>query len=357
MTNFDEKFMSYALTLAEKTLGMASSNPSVAAIITLDNVIIASATTSINGRPHAEKNAIDKIKNKEILKNCTIYITLEPCFHEGSGPACSLELIKNNFKKVVIATKDQDERTNGQGILALKNAGIEVIYGILENRAKKLYEPFFKARTSKIPYITLKIATSLDGKIATRNFDSKWISCEKSRKFTNYLRITHNAILVGANTVKKDNPKLNCRIKGLEKYSPQKFIISNGCDFDFNYAIFQDKVSIITNKEGLPPHIETIKCPSTNGLIDLRAALEKLYQLKINSVLVEAGGNLATQFLQQNLVDKLVWVRSNKIIGNDGIAAIGDLGIADITSSISHFNRCDIKEFDDDIIEIFLNQK
>lgn len=353
MTNFDEKFMSYALNLAEKTLGNSSPNPSVAAVITQNNIILASATTALGGRPHAEKLAIDKITDKAILKDCTIYVTLEPCFHEGRGPSCFLEIVKNNFKRVVIAIKDHDERTNGRGISALEQAGIVVTYGTLENRAKNLYQPFFQAKNSKLPYVTLKIATSLDGKIATKNFDSKWISNDKSRRFTHYLRMINDAILIGGNTVRKDNPNLNCRISGLEEFSPRKIIISSSGEFSSGLQIFQDKASIITNKKPTLYDIETIPCPTNGAGIDLRAALGKIYEMGINRLLVEAGGNLATQFLQLGLIDRLVWVRSSKIIGNDGIAAIGDLGVRNIAEALGGLVRSEIKEFDGDLVEVF----
>jgi diaminohydroxyphosphoribosylaminopyrimidine deaminase/5-amino-6-(5-phosphoribosylamino)uracil reductase len=351
MTSFDDKFMSYALNLAEKNIGNSSPNPSVATVIVQDNIIIASGVTAVGGRPHAEKVALDKANN---LNNAALYVTLEPCFHEGRGPACCQEIIKSGIKKVIIATQDNDQRTNGKGIAALKNAGIEVIYGILENRAKKLYQPFFTAKNHEIPYVTLKVATSLDGKIATKNFDSKWISNEKSRKYTHFLRANHDAILVGGNTVRKDNPDLGCRIAGLEAFSPKKFIISNSGIFDHNLKIFQNPVIVITNQKDLPTNSEIVNCSTNGDSIDLKAALEKIYQMNINSILIEAGGNLATQFIQENLIDKLVLVRSNKIIGNDGIAAINELGVKNISEAIGNFSRAEIKEFGDDVIEIFL---
>ncbi len=357
--NLDEKFISYALNLAKKHLGITAPNPVVACIIVVDGEIIASAITARNGRPHAEKIAIDLVQNKEVLTDATLYVTLEPCCHIGISLPCVDEIIKYKIKKVVIATKDDDLRVDGKGIVALRDAGIDVICGIMENQAREINKGFFKARNFGLPYVTIKIAASLDGKIATKNFDSKWITNEKSRRFGHYLRANSDAILVGATTVKKDNPSLDCRIAGLEEFSPRKIIISNDFDFDFSAKIFEDEVVILTNKtpsKTPPPQIKVILCKEKNNLVDLHDALKKLCDLGINSILVEGGSAVITGFLQEKLVDELVLIRSNKIIGNDGIAAIGGLNVASLNEAIANFNRVEIKEFNQDIVEIYKRQ-
>ena len=354
--NSDQKFIAYALNLAKQNLGQTAPNPVVSCVIVKDGEIIATGVTAKNGRPHAEKIAIEKVVDKKILQGAELYVTLEPCSHFGQTSPCADEIIKFGFKKVVVATTDPDSRVNGQGIQKLREAGIDVVCGILEKEAREINRGFFKARQSGLPFVTLKLATSLDGKIATKNFESKWITSEKSRLFAHHLRTINDAILVGANTVKKDNPSLDCRIVGLECQSPKRVIVSNNFDFDLNAKIFQncDKIpTIILSNKTSDKFQNVILCAEKNGQVDLHDALKKLCESGVNSVLVEGGRIITTQFLQENLVDELVWIRSSKIIGNDGIAAIGDLNFSKISEVMEGFVRVETRILEDDSIEIF----
>ncbi len=382
--NYEQKFISYALNLAKQNLGLTAPNPVVGCVITLDGKIIATGVTAKNGRPHAETIAIEKVANKKILEGAEIYITLEPCSHTGQTTPCVDEIIKYKFKKVVIATQDPDSRVDGKGIKKLRQANIDVVLGVMEKEAQEINRGFFKARKSGLPFVTLKLATSLDGKIATKDWDSKWITSDKARQFGHYLRATNDAILVGANTVRQDNPSLDCRIAGLEKYSPRKVIVSNGLAFDLGLNIFQGGSTIIlTNsaKQILKQvqddsgercahtlrhpelvsgsihtgnlNIQTILCTEKNGQVDLLDALKKLCASGINSVLIEGGQNIATQFLKENLVDELVWIRSKKIIGEDGISAIGKMGFSKIAEIFNNLKRVETKELAEDLIEIY----
>lgn len=356
---YDIKFMSYALNLSKINLGNTSSNPTVGAVITKNHQIISTGITAKNGRPHAETIAIEKIKDKEILQNATLYVTLEPCFHQGKTNPCVDEIIKYGFKKVVIATKDDDKRVDGKAIKKLEDSGIEVVCGILEKEAREINRAFFKSRNKNLPFITLKLATSLDGKIACQNFASRWITNEKSRKFVHYLRSINNAILTGGNSIRKDNPSLTCRIKGIEDYSPKPIIISNSLNFDESFNIFKSNPIILTCNENknINSFAKIILCKGSKNLVDLKDALQKLNELEeINSILVECGGNLATQLLQQNLVDELIWIRSPKIIGNDGISAIENLGFNSIDEALNNFTKIRTQNFDTDIAEFFLKK-
>lgn len=314
----DLSFISYALNLAQKNAGGTSPNPVVGCIITRDNVIISSGVTAIGGRPHAERIAIDKVENKKLLNGATIYVTLEPCSHFGQTSPCVDEIIKHKFAKVVICSTDPDSRVNGNGIKKLEEAGIEVVAGVMDQEARELNRGFFMAKTQQRPFVTLKLATSLDGKIATHNFDSKWITQNLARNYSHLLRAKNDAILVGANTYKKDNPSLDCRIAGLEIFSPKIIILSH------------------QNFSG-----------------ELEEILQKICADGINSLLVEGGRNVATQFLQKNLVDELVWIRSPKIIGEDGISAVGEMGFQKISEILNNFKRREIRELDEDLAEIY----
>lgn len=357
INNFDQKFIAYALNLAKKNLGITSPNPVVGCVIVKEGKIISSGITQKNGRPHAERIAIEKVFDKKILEGAVIYVTLEPCSHFGETSPCVDEIIKHKFKKVVIATKDSDERVNGASLKKLSDAGIEVICGILEKEAREINRAFFKSRLHKMPFVTLKLATSLDGKIATKDFDSKWITSEKARFFSHHLRSINDAILVGSNTIKKDNPTLDCRISGLENYSPRPIIVSSNMDFDWNFKIFQKtgrgRAIILTNKSEKSVPAETILCAEKNHKVDLVDALRKLCASGINSVLIEGGQNIATQFLKENLVDELIWIRNKKIIGNDGIPAIGQLGYSKIDDVLNSFVRREVRDLEDDIIETY----
>ena len=335
--NSDKKFISYALNLAKKNLGKTAPNPVVGCVIVKNGEIISTGVTAENGRPHAEKIAIEKIADKKILDGAILYVTLEPCSHFGQTPPCVDEIIKNKFKKVVIATQDPDERVNGEGIKKLRQAGIDVVCGVFEKEAQEINRGFFKAKKTGLPFVTLKLATSLDGKIATKNFDSKWISSEKARQFSHHLRSINDAILVGANTIRKDDPTLDCRIAGLESFSPKIVILSDKNNFNPAAKIFQ-------NQEKNPVII-------LGG--DLTKILRKLCASGINSILIEGGQKTATEFLQENLVDELVWIRNKKIIGNDGISAIGEMNFSKISEVLNSFSRQEIRETDEDLIEIY----
>lgn len=332
----DQKFISYALNLARRNLGATAPNPVVGCVIVKNNSIIATGVTAQKGRPHAEQIAIAKIADKNDLIGAEIFVTLEPCAHFGQTEPCADLIIAHQFKRVVIATTDPDTRVNGKGLTKIQEAGIEVICGVMEKEARELNRGFFKARNEGIPFVTLKIATSLDGKIATKNFASKWITSETARQFSHLLRAKNDAIIVGANTLRQDNPSLDCRISGLEDFSPQPIIISNQKEFSADLKIFHNHKK--------PPLI-------LNG--DVKNILEKICQAGFNSVLIEGGQNIATQFLKADLIDEIVWIRSKKIIGNDGIAAIGDLGFTSIAEVLNQFSRKDVRQLEEEIIETY----
>ncbi len=358
--SLDEKFITYALNLAKKNLGATAPNPVVACVIVKNDEIISSGVTAIGGRPHAEKIAIDKVSDKKNLEEAEIYVTLEPCSHFGQTPPCVDEIIKNKFKKVVIATKDPDERVNGGGIEKLRQAGVDVVCGVLEKEAQEINRGFFYAKKFGRPFVTLKLATSLDEKIAAKNSDSKWISGEKARRFAHILRAKNDAILVGANTVREDNPSLDCRIAGLEDFSPKRVIISKSLNFDSQAKIFQNTQKIptiiLTNNTSHRDKFvaaKIISCAEKNDQVDLQDALKKLCSDGVNSVLVEGGQKIATEFLRENLVDEFVWIRNKKIIGNNGLAAIDEINFSKISAVLKKFSPTEIRELDEDVIEIY----
>lgn len=358
----DEKFINIAINLARKKLLKTSPNPRVGAVIVKNNNIISTAVTSKNGRPHSEINAINQIEDKKILEGATIYLSLEPCcfYPAKTSPSCVDEIIRYKFARVVIANIDPNPNINGKSLLILESSGIKTK---IINTKQQIHQDFFKIKKTGLPFITLKIATSLDGKIATKNFSSQWITNEKSRKYSHLLRAQNDGILIGASTLRYDNPKLDCRIQGLEQYSPQKIIVSQSLEFKNNLAIFNGSspTIIITNKSNISNskinnfNAKIIFCNQQNSTtlkIDLIDGLRQLASLGINSILVEGGSSIISQLLKLQVIDKIIWARSNLIIGNDGISAVNNLDITDINQAIKNYQRTDLLEFDSDIIEI-----
>lgn len=386
----DDYFMSIALKLAEKSLGNVTPNPAVGCVIVKDGTIISEGYTGIGGRPHAEVIALQNTKDS--THGATIYITLEPCCHHGVTGPCTAKIIKAGVKRVVIATIDPDSRVSGGGIKALKEAGIEVEQGIMQKEAEELNIGFFTTKKLHRPFIACKIATTLDGKIATFTGDSKWITSEDTRNWVQKLRAKYDAIMIGSNTLINDDPLLNWRLPGLEDRSPIRLIIDSQGKLkeEHNIAKTADKVItwVITNKEVerkikninylivnsnhkppvipdvTPTHSPVIPTPSpfipvlSTGMtsdrkICLKDMASKLVsEIGITRLLVEGGGVLITELLKCNLIDRLIICRSGKILGNDATPFVGNLGIQFINNCYQ-FKKVEIIEFSEDIAEIW----
>ncbi|WP_353279560.1 bifunctional diaminohydroxyphosphoribosylaminopyrimidine deaminase/5-amino-6-(5-phosphoribosylamino)uracil reductase RibD [Wolbachia endosymbiont (group B) of Xanthorhoe designata] len=247
----DDYFMSIALKLAEKSLGSVAPNPAVGCVIVKDGMVIGEGYTGIGGRPHAEVVALQNAQ--DLTHGATMYVTLEPCCHFGVTEPCTAEIIKSGIRKVVIAAIDPDSRVSGGGIKALADAGIEVKQGIMQKEAEKLNVGFFTTKKLHRPFIACKIATTLDGKIATFTGDSKWITSEDTRNWVRELRAKYDAIMIGSSTLINDDPLLTCRLPRLEDRSPIRLIIDSQGKLkkEHNIAKTADKVItwVITNKE------------------------------------------------------------------------------------------------------------
>ena len=298
--------MQIALRLARRNLGQTWPNPSVGAIIVKDGQIIGQGITAKGGRPHAETQALEQAGEK--AKGATLYVTLEPCCHQGQTPPCTDAIIKAGISTVVVACKDPNPLISGLGMELLHQAGITVIEKIGEAEALEINRGFFSVITKKRPYIALKLATSLDGKIATATGASKWITSEKSRFQAQLLRSQYDAIATGIGTVLADDPQLTCRLPGLEGRSPVRVV------FDRQGRLSKDS-KLMKTKDQWP--VWEMASP-------LSEAMEDLANRGITRLLVEAGAKLSTAFLHSGLVDRIYWFRAPLMIGNDGLAAIGD---------------------------------
>lgn len=358
----DIEYMQIALNLAKKQLGNTAPNPSVGCVIVKDDNIIAKGVTGQNGSPHGEVDAINKCNYKDLLEGATAYVTLEPCCHYGKNPPCTDALIKAKIKRVVIATIDPFAKVAGGGIKKLQEANIEVDTDICKEEAVEINKGFFKVCSDNKPLVILKLATSLDSKIATFTNDSKWITNDKARKYSHSLRANCDAIMVGNGTVKHDNPSLTCRLEGYENYSLTRVVISSDGKIkqDSNLLktasdnnklwIFQShNQNVLYNNE----HVEVINCKNQdNNKVDLKLVLETLAKKGVTRLLVEGGGTIAASLINQNLVDELHLIKAPIIIGGDGVDAIAQMGISSINSS-KKLTLLESKKFDDNILEIY----
>ncbi len=329
----DEKFMRRALALARKGEGSVSPNPLVGAVIVRDGRIIGEGWHRCCGENHAE---IDAIRNAtETIAGATFYITLEPCSHHGRTPPCVEALIAHRPGRVVVGAVDPNPLVSGKGIEALRQSGIETEAGLLEEACRESNRVFFKYIRTGLPYVTLKFAQTLDGRIAAASGHSRWISSPPSLRFAHRLRAVHDAILVGAGTVLTDNPDLTCRL--VRGRDPLRIVVDSGLRLPPDANIFSDgKRTLAAATRRAPAErrrllekkgIEVLEIgEDPAGRVDLHALLRLLGKREISSLLVEGGTTVATSFLKENLADRLIVILAPKIIG-EGINAVGDLAI------------------------------
>ena len=353
------KWMKYAILEALRSKGNTGKNPPVGCVIVKNNILLSSGRTSSSGRPHAEENAINNIKNKESIHGSTMYLTLEPCAHKNNHGLSCAELISSvGISEIYISCIDLDNRTFCKGIDILKKNNIKVHLNFMKNDALFLYNGFFKRITKNRPYITLKIGCSLDGKIALKNNKSKWITNELSRAYSHLIRSQNDAILTTSSTIIEDNPEMNCRLNGLEYRSPDKVILDRFLKVRSNHKILNsssDKnifiYSFMDNYMKKNKNIIKIKIKKNlNNEEYFNFIFSDLASKGINNLLIESGAKLNTILLSLNLVDELLIFRSGNIIGNDGIPFIDDLGLKEI-EQLKKYKISSLSFFEDDILE------
>lgn len=306
----DKKIMNFAINLAENNKYLTGTNPSVGCVIVRKNMILSFATTNYGGRPHAENIALGK---NRVNKGTTLYSTLEPCSHHGKTPPCINAIIKAGIKKVYVATLDPNPLVSGSGVKLMKENGIDVEIGLLENNAIEVNRGFFKRMKTGLPFITSKIAMSLDGRVAMRSGESKWITSEASRADVQILRSQNQAILTGSGTILNDNPMLTVRNKKLQSKPLRVIIDSSNSITDKSLNIFSsDSETLILN----PTNSKILK----NGKIDLKSALIKLGEMGINNVLLESGSGLNGAMMESNLIDEFIIYTAPVILGSDAQA-------------------------------------
>lgn len=301
-----EQYIKRCLEIAKLGIGTARPNPSVGAVLVVDNKIIGEGFTSPYGGSHAEVNAIECVKDKELLKQATVYVTLEPCSHFGKTPPCSDLIINSEIKKVVIGCVDSNSVVSGKGIERLKNAGCEVIVGVLEKECKEHHKRFFTFHDKKRPYIILKWAVTNDGFIAPKNRNKQapvWITNETSRQLVHKWRSEEHAILVGTTTVLEDNPTLNVRDWNGE--NPVRIVIDKGLKIPTNLNIYDTSIKtiFITEKESNNRKNIFFEKISFSNLVASQIC-DVLFKHKIQSVIVEGGAKTVQTFIDENLWDE-----------------------------------------------------
>lgn len=321
--------MRVALGLAARGLGNVWPNPAVGCVLVKDGHVVGRGWTQPGGRPHAEREALDRAG--AAARGATAYVTLEPCSHHGKTPPCADALVAAGIARCVVAAVDTDSRVSGQGLDRLRAAGIAVTTGLLEAEARALNAGFFRRVEQGRPLVTLKLATSLDGRIALANGESKWITGPEARAMVHLERARHDAVLTGAGTVRTDDPDLRCRLPGADPAPVVRVVMAGKglpADGQLARSAAEAPVWLFCGAGAeVPAGVRAFPLDRPE------AVLEALAADGITRVMVEAGGRLAASFLGAGLVDRLLWFRAPMVIGGDGLPAIAALGLDRLAQS------------------------
>jgi diaminohydroxyphosphoribosylaminopyrimidine deaminase/5-amino-6-(5-phosphoribosylamino)uracil reductase len=360
---FDLRSMRAALALARRGLGTVWPNPAVGCVIVDRGRIVGRGWTQPGGRPHGETEALGRAG--EAARGATAYVSLEPCCHWGRTPPCTDALIAAGIRRVVVALEDPDPRVAGAGVRQLDAAGLEVETGLCEAEAAEINAGFFCRLRNRRPLVTLKLATSLDGRIATGSGESQWITGPPARERAHALRAAHDAIMVGTGTVLADDPQLTCRLPGLAHRSPVRVVVDRHLRIPPTTRLISDAravpVWVLTLPSADPERRQAFLRagatvididPSPDGNGSLAAALAALGERGITRLLVEGGGHLAAAFARAGLIDRLVWVHAPMLIGGDGIPAIAEVGL-EVLSKAPSFTRLSTETVGDDVLTVF----
>lgn len=326
--HFHEYYMKMALKLSKKGEGAVNPNPLVGAVVVKDGQVLGTGYHKFYGGPHAEVYALEEAGSG--AKGADIYVTLEPCSHYGKTPPCAEAIVKAGIKRVIIGAKDPNPLVSGRGIKLLKEKGIEIVTGILEEEARKINEIFIKYITTNRPFTIMKTAMTLDGKIATATGESKWITSEESREYVHKIRNRVMGIMIGVGTAIQDNPLLTTRIKEGNGRNPKAIIVDSTLRIPIDSRILQtiDKREIIVactkecnqDKEAKLKDMEVkiVKTPQNEDKkVDLKYLIKELGKDGIDSILLEGGGQLNFSALDSGIVDKIMCFIAPKIIGGE----------------------------------------
>ena len=359
---FDPSHMRAALALARRGLGTTWPNPSVGCVIVRDGRVVGRGVTQPGGRPHAETQALAMAGAG--AHGGDAYVTLEPCNHTGQTPPCSEALIAAGIARVIIAGDDPDARVNGAGIARLRAAGIEVVTGVLTAEADELQAGFLHRVRHGRPLVTLKLATTLDGKIATRGGESQWITGPAAREAAHALRGRHDAVLVGVGTVAADNPSLTCRIAGFRTTPVVRVVVDSHLRTrltanliatalaDPTWIIHRGGVTADRREAFTGAGVRLFDVPGGERGVDLAAGLQALGAAGLTRVLAEGGAQMAAGLLRDGLVDRIAWFHAPGVMGGDGWPAAQAFGVTDL-AAMPRFTRTSVRPVGNDMLTEF----
>lgn len=358
--SYDEKYMRLAMQLAGNAIGRTSPNPLVGAVIVKDNRVVGCGWHRKSGTPHAEVHALNQAG--ELAQGADVYVTLEPCAHYGKTPPCSKALVEAKVKNVYGGLLDVNPKVAGKGFKILEDAGIHVEYGFLQDELRKQNEVFFKWIEHKKPFIVLKAAMTLDGKIATATGQSKWITNETSRAYGYKLRDIYDGIMVGINTVIEDNPMLTARVDGGK--NPIRIVVDSSLKIDINANVVQDKSAktiVATTDKADKDKILKLQAQDVdvivvdkdeNDKVDIEKLLDILGQQNICSILVEGGATLSGSFVAKKLVDKVYFFIAPRIVGGkEAKTPVAGIGILNLQEALA-LKDIQIEKLEEDILII-----
>jgi diaminohydroxyphosphoribosylaminopyrimidine deaminase/5-amino-6-(5-phosphoribosylamino)uracil reductase len=359
----DLQFMRAALTLAARGLGQVAPNPAVGCLIVKDGRVVGRGWTQQGGRPHAETEALRRAG--EAAAGATVYVSLEPCAHHGKTAPCAEALVAAGVARVVVALEDPDPRVAGRGLDLLRQAGIAVTVGVARGQAERLNAGFLKRIIKGQPLVVLKLATSLDGRIATHSGHSQWITGELARRRAHLLRSRADAILVGSGTAVSDNPRLNVRLPGLTGRRPLRVVVDGRLRLPLTHDLVARAAAVPTllvTHDGneaarlrayRDAGVEVVQVATdADGHVSLDATLTLLGERGITRLLVEGGGHLAASLLRGGLIDRLAWFQAPLVIGGDGVAAVSGFGV-DRLDEAPRFVQAAMAQLGRDRIDIF----
>ncbi len=358
----DIRHMRAAITLARRGLGETAPNPSVGCVIVKDGAVIGRGRTAVGGRPHAETEALLAVG--DAARGATAYVSLEPCSHTGKTSPCANALIAAGISRVVIGARDPNPRVNGQGVAMLRDAGIAVVEDVLNVEAQAVISAFTMVQTAGRPLVRLKLASTLDGRIATRTKESQWLTGEAARRAAHAIRGRHDAVLVGVGTVLSDDPELTCRIDGFRSAPLVRIVVDSHLRTPLLSKLvnsaYQTPVWLL-HRDGADPArkhaledagVKLFEVPGGSAGVDLSSALKALAKAGLTRILAEGGASIAAALLRGHLVDRLAWFHAPGIIGGDGWPAAQAFGVAGLVD-MPRFELLAQEQWGDDILSTF----
>lgn len=358
--------MRAALALARRGLGQTWPNPSVGCVLVRDGRVVARGVTAAGGRPHAEAAAL--LAAGKTARGATAYVTLEPCSHHGQTPPCARALVAAGVARVVVGCADPDPRVDGRGVAMLRAGGIEVSTGVLAAEAEAVQMGFLTRVRLGRPMVTLKLASTLDGRIATAAGESQWITGPDARRMGHMLRGSHDAVMVGVGTVLADDPALTCRVPGLRRRPVVRVVLDSGLRMGLGSGLVRTAreapVWVLhrpvagasadaARAEALrDAGVVLLEAPGGPGGVDLAAAMQALGRMGLTRVLAEGGGRVAGALLGAKLVDRVAWFHAPAVMGGDGWPAAAGFGVAGL-AAMPRFRRVEMRALGGDVMSGF----